>query len=722
MGKNDFDMEFNFDEEFDFDPNAFLDGEEFDQDIDLSEFTDEELGLSPAATEPAEEADPADDLDFASDLDLNDLLDLADAEADDLTADFDFEEADEEPAELPEAEEAEKEDDPFAFAHEEDDLLDELSFEDEIAEEEEEDYEEPDFQAESDFPEEEIAEDDLDQTMIFPPKRDREETAYQQPEYQEKAPVYPEDAEEAEEATPEEEAEPVNARRRAPKEKKEFKMPKLTTPRFITDFYNLYFAPLGNKAMLEEPADPSKPRRRRRKTKAQIFKEVYLPPILVCMTAVLVLVFVVGSISNAIQTYQNEKDIEKAQALAESQEAARLESEYDTIMREAEILASSYDYNGAIEKLKSFTGVQADYPDLVAKLSEYAKIQETMVEYRDPSMIPNLSFHVLIADPARAFADPELGGSYNKNFVTCDEFSKILDQLYANGYILVDFDSFTQLNTNVDGSQQFYTKPLYLPEGKKPVMITETMVNYFEYMIDSNKDGVADAGGDGFASKLVVDAAGDIKAEYVDVNSQTHVGNYDLVPILEDFIKAHPDFSYQGARATLAVTGSEGIFGYRCNTTYVQSRGQQYYNEQAEGAKKIVAALRDKGYTLACFTYGNVKYSDYTANQIQQDLADWTQQIKPIIGDVNIMVYARTCDITDYSGTKFNVMSTSGFRYFVSNGKEPWAEVNNNYVRQRRLMVTGENMAWYSDQFTSNGLFDPNTVLDSTSRGNVPKT
>jgi len=86
------------------------------------------------------------------------------------------------------------------------------------------------------------------------------------------------------------------------------------------------------------------------------------------------------------------------------------------------------------------------------------------------------------------------------------------------------------------------------------------------------------------------------------------------------------------------------------------------------------------------------------------------------------MVYARTCDITDYSGTKFNVMSTSGFRYFVSNGKEPWAEVNNNYVRQRRLMVTGENMAWYSDQFTSNGLFDPNTVLDSTSRGNVPKT
>ena len=721
MGKNDFDMEFNFDEEFDFDPNAFLNGEDFDKDIDLSEFTDEDLGLSPASSEDAAPAEAEEELDFASDLDLKDLLDLGEEEDADLTADFDFQEDFEESAE----EEAEEEEDPFAFAADEDaDLLEDLNFEDEALEEEE-DYADSFPEEEPEAPaEDEVPEADLDDTMIFPPRREREEAAYEQPQYQEEAPDFQEEAVE-EEAPLEEAEEETTSRHRAPREKKEFKMPKmpkLTTPSFLTKFFNLYFAPLTNKALLEEPVDPDKPRRRRKKTKAQIFKEVYLPPLLVCATAVLVLVFIVGSISNAITNFKTEQDIKDAQALAESQEAARIESEYEIIMREAEELAASYDYKGACEKLQSFTGVQADYPELVAKLSEYARIQETMVEYRDPSMIPNLSFHVLIADPARAFADPELGGSYNKNFVTCDEFSKILDQLYANGYILVDFDSFTTLTTNVDGSQQFFTKPLYLPEGKKPIMITETMVNYFEYMIDSNKDGVADAGGDGFASKLVVDASGDIKAEYVDVNSQTHVGNYDLVPILEDFIKAHPDFSYQGARATLAVTGSEGIFGYRCNTSYVQSRGQQYYNDEAEGAKRIVAALKDKGYTMACFTYSNAKYSDYTANQIQQDLADWTQQIKPIIGDVNVMVYARTCDINDYAGTKFNVMSTSGFRYFVSNGKEPWAEVNNNYVRQKRLMVTGENMAWYSDQFTRTPIFDPNTVLDMTSRGNVPKT
>ena len=49
-------------------------------------------------------------------------------------------------------------------------------------------------------------------------------------------------------------------------------------------------------------------------------------------------------------------------------------------------------------------------------------------------------------------------------------------------------------------------------------------------------------------------------------------------------------------------------------------------------------------------------------------------------------------------------------------------EINNTYVRQNRLMVTGETMAWYADRFTDRSLFDPNMVLDMTARGgSVPK-
>jgi hypothetical protein len=251
-------------------------------------------------------------------------------------------------------------------------------------------------------------------------------------------------------------------------------------------------------------------------------------------------------------------------------------------------------------------------------------------------------------------------------------------------------------------------------------MITETMVNYFGYMVDGNSDGVADAGGDGFAHKLVVDANGDVKAEYIDMNSQTHVGNFDLVPILEDFIKRHPDFSYRGARATLAVTGHEGIFGWRCNTTYIASVGQAYYDEQVKGAKEVVEALRNKGYRIASYSYKNEDYGQLNANQIQADLSNWNDQITPILGPVDTIVFAKESDIGDYTGPKFNVLYTMGYRYLITDAEQPYAEVNNTYVRQSRLMVTGNSMAWKSAQFTNLALFDPNIVLDMTNRKQVP--
>ena len=46
MGKKDFDIEFDFDEEFNFDPKSFLGTEDYDKNIDLNTFSDDELGLT----------------------------------------------------------------------------------------------------------------------------------------------------------------------------------------------------------------------------------------------------------------------------------------------------------------------------------------------------------------------------------------------------------------------------------------------------------------------------------------------------------------------------------------------------------------------------------------------------------------------------------------------------------------------------------------------------
>lgn len=451
----------------------------------------------------------------------------------------------------------------------------------------------------------------------------------------------------------------------------------------------------------EAPAQPQTPPTRRRKlSKERIIKEVYLPPAILLLTLILLVTFIGSAISRGTQGNKDRNDPNK-----ETQQSMTdaLTEEANSLVRAANAMAAGYDYDNAIAKLDSFSGDKAQYPVLMDAYNTYNEAKKNVKPIDDPASIPNLSFHCLIADPARAFIDVEFGKSYNTNYVTIDEFSKILDQLYANGYVLVDFNSFIVETVGEDGKTTYSTQAIYLPEGKKPIMLTETLVNYEVFTIDSDGDMEADKGGDGFASKLVV-KDGKIVNEYVDANGNTLYGAYDLVPILENFIEAHPDFCYRGARATLAVSGEDGVFGYRIMHSVKESKGEDYYNQQVEGAKAIAKALRDKGYTIACYTYANVPYGTMSATKIQVDLDNWKKEVKPVLGDVPVIIYAKASDIAAdgnfEGGNKYNVLKDAGFRYFINAANVPYAEVTVNYVRQSRIMVTGQQMTTYPQNFT----------------------
>ena len=513
-----------------------------------------------------------------------------------------------------------------------------------------------------------------------------------------------------EEAPAEGEAEPKPLRQRKSKPKKE-------APKFFSNMVTAvvaFFAP-------EEPKPTEDGRPRKPVSKMRRIKNDVLPLAITAVTLLMILIFIFGAAGRAIANFRDHQE-----AMKSSNEAAKTQEELEAeevklLLQEAEDLAAGYNYDAAIAKLDGFTGNKTKYPDIEVKLSAYKQAKATLIDHNDPGAIPNLSFHVLIADPARAFTDSSLGGKYNRNFVTVDEFQRILEQLYERGYVLVDMDSF--IAETVTGDTITYAaKPLSLPDGKKPVMITETMVNYYTYMVDSDEDGTPDKGGAGFASRLVVDPlTGAIKAEMVNSSGETVTGDYDLVPILEKFIEAHPDFCYQGARATLAVSGYDGVFGYRINPEVIQRKGQAYYDQEAAGAKEIVAALKDKGYTIACYTYADTAYGGKSASEIKTDIDNWTTEIVPVIGAVDTIVYAKTSDISNtgaYTGSKYNVLQDAGFRYFISNGNKPACTVTGEYVRQLRVMVTGEYMAHANTMYTD--YFDAKTVLNST-RGDVPQ-
>lgn len=466
--------------------------------------------------------------------------------------------------------------------------------------------------------------------------------------------------------------------------------------------------------MNEIPQRPVR-RQRRKRGKMQIFKESYLPAIIVIAALVLVVVFIIGSVSRGIARRNLEKEASIAASSSEAERVARLEAEVDRLLEEADRLAKDYDIDGAIAVLDSFEGDPGEFTDIASQRAIYIEMKGEMVAWDDLSKIPNLSFNMLVADPARAYADEEYGSAYRKNFVTIGEFSQILQQLYDNNYVLVSIRDLVSVSTDAEGNTTYSPRTLYLPADKKPFILTETGVNYNIYMVDGDGDNLPDKDGAGFASKLVLTDSGTFANEMVDADGNTSTGTYDLVSILENFIASHPDFSIRGARAILAVSGYNGVFGYRINAGAKDMFGEEAYNADRLQAAAIADALRSGGYELACYSYQQTYYSNSTADMIKEDQQKWATEITSVIGSTDIMVFFKVSDIggTDpYSGDKFDALQSAGYRLYIGATEEntPWAQVTQDYVRQNRILVTGSALESNSQQFA--GMFDAASVLD----------
>lgn len=468
----------------------------------------------------------------------------------------------------------------------------------------------------------------------------------------------------------------------------------------------------------QRPVNP----RRRKKTKWEIFKEAYLPLIIVAAAALLILVFIIGSIVKAVEANRLEKEAEIAASEQQEAEQTRLRIQADLLMSKAQIQAYGYDYDGAIATLESFEGDISKFPQMTQQRDQYNLAKTQLVAWNDPNQIMNLSLQMLIADPSRAFQDEKFSYSFTRNFLTCDEFSAILQKLYDGGYVLVNTQDVYALE-EVDGGAIYKAQTIYLPSGKKPLILTQTNVNYHTYLTDSDGDKLPDGGGRGFASKLVFDEAGELTCEYADPSGQTLTGNYDMIPILNAFVKEHPDFSYHGAKAVIALTGYDGLFGYRTNSEAERHFGTADYEAQIEAARKVGEKLVADGYELACYTFENKAYGNFTAKEVEADLSGWTSEVTRILPDVKIFAYAQNSDIASegsfYNDQRFTILSNAGFEVFLgfSNNGKPWTVITDSYVRQGRTTLSPSAIKYHADWF--GGLLD-DSVLDPN-RGEIPK-
>ena len=400
-----------------------------------------------------------------------------------------------------------------------------------------------------------------------------------------------------------------------------------------------------------------------------------------------------------------------------SQDAGSLKSQ-------ADLMAAQYDYDGAIALLQSSPDYNSS-AELQSAVAGYQQQKEACVSY-PVDQITHVFFHTLVKDTSKAFDGDDREGGYNQVMTTISEFNSIIQQMYDKGYVMVSLHDMCQVNE--DGTVT--KKEIYLPQGKKPFVLSQDDVSYYHYM-----------DGDGFAQKLIVDENGEVKNTYLEDDGSVSVGDYDMVPLIDSFVKEHPDFSYHGHKGIIALTGYEGVLGYRTDEVYktreagrVTQYQQKFFDEnpdfdwdtEVSEAKKVAEAMKADGWEFASHTWGHINPLAYGYDATVQDTERWLNNVATVVGDTDVLIFAFGADIGDWQpytsdNQYFTYLKNQGFSIFcnVDGSQEYWVQFGDNYMRQGRRNLDGYRMYYNPDMLTD--LFDVSLAWDNSRPTPVPQ-
>ena len=311
--------------------------------------------------------------------------------------------------------------------------------------------------------------------------------------------------------------------------------------------------------------------------------------------------------------------------------------------------------------------------------------------------IPHIFFHSLIVDTERAFDGDAMEQGYNEWMTTIGEFEAILESMYQKGYVLINIHELvTEVVDEETGEVTFVRNYPLVPKGKIPFVLSLDDINYYDYMKN-----------DGFAKCLVLDENGEVKNLYVDAEGKEWIGNYDAIPILDEFVKKHPDFSLRGAKGIVGETGYEGAFGYRTN-----QKDSKTYEEDCKKVRAIAKRLRKTGWEIASHSYTHSDFGVITSTETLEDIQNWKAEVESLVGETDIFIYPYGSEV-EYPGEKLELLQEAGFRFFCGVwGTEEFLYIDGDYVRQSRRNFDGYTMHYNGEYQTE--FFEPDEVLDAT--------
>ena len=295
---------------------------------------------------------------------------------------------------------------------------------------------------------------------------------------------------------------------------------------------------------------------------------------------------------------------------------------------------------------------------------------QKLVEYN--GVVEHLFFHEIIAYPQLAFNGNSMQKGYDDNMITVNEYNKILESIYKNNYILVDLNDVWSEYIDENGDNRMRKNTLMLPEGKLPLVLSFDDISFYNYMR-----------GDGFMEKLIIGEDGEIWAAGFDPDGNAIVTqDYTVVTILDRFVREHPDFSLGGVKGCIALTGYEGILGYRTHT----DRNVEYTDEfrlnrmqEIARVRPVIQRLHETGWYFASHSYGHINLENASLDRVKNDAIRWMDEVGSLVGDTKIFIYpfGTRLDGNDvYStGPAFRFYHELGFRVFASVGYEPFTRI-----------------------------------------------
>lgn len=308
---------------------------------------------------------------------------------------------------------------------------------------------------------------------------------------------------------------------------------------------------------------------------------------------------------------------------------------------------------------------------LSSGFSRLASADDSLVKYN--GKIQHIFFHSLIIYPEKAKADKKNASGYKDNMITVAQFKEIIQQLYDNNFILINSESLYSF----DESGKLKKSVLYLPKGKKPLIISLDDLSYYSYM----KNG-------GFANRLVLEN-GVVKTEVITPEGKKVItDDGDVVPIVDKFVREHPDFSLNGAKGIIAVTGFQGILGYR---TQFKNKDN---NTERISVLPVVDALKKTGWVFASHSFTHNQFflrRTITSKELAKDISDWKAGVEPLVGPTNIFI--GPFGETFWEGnSRRQQLIDAGFKVLYGVGMDGYMKFFDNHFVMNRINIDGSRL------------------------------